>query len=80
MAMEQEKHAMMLAGAGASLEFGAPSTARLTKVIGQKVGNDPWMRNCGGDHTYREIFNVLARYLKGGACAANFEHVYHCAH
>ena len=80
MVTKRKKRAVVLAGAGASLEFGAPSTAQLTKVIGQKVGNDPSMQNCGGDHAYQDIFDVLAGYLKGGACAVNFEHVYHCAH
>ena len=78
--MEREKRAVVLAGAGASLEFGAPSTAELTKTIGQKVGDDPQMRDCGGDHAYWKIFNILARYLKGGVRAVNFEHIYHCAH
>lgn len=80
MATERKKRAMVLVGAGASLEFGAPCTARLTEIIGQKVGDDTWMQECSGDSTYREILKTLAGYLQGGTCAVNFEHIYHCAH
>ena len=80
MTMKRKKRAMVLVGAGASLEFGAPSTAQLTKNIGQKVKNDPRMKKCGGDQAYQKIFNVLSRYLKDGTNAVNFEHIYHCAH
>ena len=80
MAMKRKKRALVLVGAGASLEFGAPSTAELTKSIGKKVKVDSWLRDCGSDHAYREIFTILAGYLKGDTCAVNFEHVYHCAH
>ena len=80
MAMKRKKRALVLAGAGASLEFGAPSTAKLTRSIGRKVENDSWLQKCGGHHAYQEIFKILAGYLKGGICAVNFEHVYHCAH
>ena len=80
MAMERKKRALVLAGAGASLEFGAPSTATLTKAIETKVCADAWMQQRGGDQAYLEISKTLAGYLQGGAEAVNFEHVYHCAH
>ena len=76
----RKKRALVLAGAGASLEFGAPSTAKLTKNIESKVLADGWMRKCGGDQAYREIHKTLSEYLQDGDCAVNFEHVYHCAH
>lgn len=78
--MKRKKRAMVLIGAGASLEFGVPSTAELTKNIGQKVKDDPWMKKCGGDQAYRKIFNTLSQHLKGGNHEVNFEHIYHCAH
>ena len=49
MATERKKRALVLAGAGSALDFGAPSTAELTKIIGQKVMDDKWMKKCGGD-------------------------------
>ena len=80
MATEKKKRALVLAGAGASLDFGAPSTAELTKIIGQRVEDDAWMKKCGGDDAYREILETLSGYLQGGTCAVNFEHIFHCAH
>ena len=80
MATDRKKRALVLAGAGASLDFGAPSTVGLTKIIEQKVGDDAWMKKCCGDHAYREILKILAGYLQGGICAVNFEQIFHCAH
>lgn len=80
MATDRKKRAMVLVGAGASLDFGAPSVADLTESIRQKVAADAWMRKIGGDTAYRVIYETLSTYLLGGACAVNFEHVFHCAH
>lgn len=80
MAAERKKRVMVLVGAGASLEFGAPCTTQLTEIIEQKVGDDRWMQKCGGDAAYRKILKTLSGYLQGGSCAVNFEHIYHCAH
>ena len=80
MATDRKKRTLVLVGAGASLDFGVPSVADLTKSIGQKVAADAWMREVGGDTAYRVIYDTLSTYLQGGACAVNFEHVFHCAH
>ena len=76
----RKKRALVLTGAGASLEFGAPCTAKLTKTIEMKVRADRWMQCCGGAGAYSKISNTLAGYLCDGNCAVNFEHIYHCAH
>ena len=76
--MERKKRALILVGAGASLEFGSPSTTKLTKAIETRVCADEWMQVCGGDHAYLQISQALAGYLEGGERAVNFEHVYHC--
>ena len=78
--MERKKRALVLTGAGASLEFGAPSTAKLTEAIETRVCADAWMQQCGGARAYLEIGKTLAGYLQGGAEAVNFERIYHCAH
>ena len=78
--LKRKRRALILAGAGASVDFGAPSTAALTKNIKKRVLDDAWMKDCGGDRAYQEIHDFLTRYLLGGACEVNFEHVYHCAH
>ena len=77
--MERKKRALILVGAGASLEFGSPSTTKLTKAIETRVCADEWMQVCGGAHAYLQISQTLAGYLEGGERAVNFEHVYHCA-
>ena len=76
----RKKRALVLTGAGASLEFGAPCTAKLTETIETKVHDDRWMQCCGGAGAYSKISETLANYLQGGADAVNFEHIYHCAH
>ena len=80
MATQRKKRALVLLGAGASIEFGAPGTAKLTQIIKKKVCGDKYMRCCGSDHAYLGICKVLADYLQDSACAVNFEQVYHCAH
>ena len=82
----RKKQALILTGAGASLAFGAPSTARLTKCIEHKLLADDWMRHTRGDRTWCLIRNTLESYLKD-SCAdgpsadtVNFEQIYHCAH
>lgn len=76
----RKKRALVLAGAGAALQFGAPDTTDLTNAIENRVRADDWMRHTGADRAYLEILAFLAGYLQGGAPAVNFEHLYHCAH
>ena len=80
MPKQRTKRALLLTGAGASIPFGAPSTSDLTSSLENNVLADDWMRHCGSDRAWSEIFTGLANYLNGGAGAVNFEHVYHCAH
>lgn len=68
-----------MVGAGASIEYGAPSTHKLTAEIEQKVMNDDWMKHCGGDKAFQLIKGQLERYLRQPG-DVNFEHIYHCAH
>jgi hypothetical protein len=68
---------LVLFGAGASIEYGAPSTPELTRIIEQGVHSDRWMQRCGGDAAYDKIQNALRGYLSGDV---NFEQIYHCVH
>ena len=77
---QRKKRALVLLGAGASIEFGAPCTAKLTQIIKNKVCANKILRCCGSDGIYMKISEVLSDYLQGGIKAVNFEHVYHCAH
>ena len=80
MTIKKSRRALVVTGAGASLDFGIPGTAELTGKIETQVLTDKFSRVCGADRVYMEIRDKLAGYLQGGACAVNFEHVYHCAH
>lgn len=71
------KTAMVLFGAGASVEYNAPSTSGLTENIEREVLADSWMKQSGGAAAFEAIKLGLARYLQG---SVNFEQIYHCAH
>ena len=76
----KRKRALVILGAGASLEFGAPSTSDLTKQVRKKLLCNKFMCDVGADQAYQRINDTLALYLQGGHQAAvTFEHVYHCA-
>ena len=80
MTIKKSRRALVVTGAGASLDFGIPGTAELTGTIEAQVLADKFSRCCGADSAYKEIRDKLAGYFQGGASAVNFEHVYHCAH
>jgi hypothetical protein len=49
------KRAVLLFGAGASVDYGAPSTRTLTRIIQHKVLSDKWMKHvCSGARQIRE--------------------------
>ena len=73
------KRALVIFGAGASLDFGAPSTSDLTKRIQKILFSNKIMRHDGADQAYQQINDTLASYLKGGQATVTFEHVFHCA-
>lgn len=73
------KRALVLFGAGASVEYKAPSTIGLTTTIEQKVAADRYMQSTGGDVAFQAIRTGLAGYLQKPG-VINFEQIYHCAH
>ena len=73
------KRALVIAGAGAALEFGAPSTSDLTKLVRERTSTDEIMRHFGSDQACKRIDEKLSTYLVGGSEAVNFEHIFHCA-
>jgi len=73
------KRAVVLLGAGASIEYGAPCTTKLTSNIEAAVVADPWMQHNGSDAAYGKIKTALQSYLTKPS-DVNFEHIYHCTH
>lgn len=76
----KRKRALLILGAGASLEFGAPSTQQLTRVLRQNILEDSWMQHIGGDRAHEEIRAALESYYVDGRHSVTFEQIYHCAH
>lgn len=73
------KRALVIAGAGAALEFGAPSTSELTELVRERTSTDDIMRHFGCDQACEHIDEKLSDYLVGGDESVNFEHIFHCA-
>lgn len=72
------KRALVIAGAGAALELGAPSTSDLTKLVREWSSTDQIMRRFGCDQALKKIDEELSVYLDGPA-SVSFEHIFHCA-
>lgn len=73
------KRALVLLGAGASVEYKAPSTIGLTDTIEREVTADRYLQSVGGDAAFSAIKTGLAGYLDRPGII-NFEQIYHCAH
>jgi hypothetical protein len=73
------KRALILFGAGASIDYKAPSTTGLTAAIEKAVLADPYLQHTGGDTAYEAIKAELAAYLSDPN-SINFEQIYHCSH
>jgi hypothetical protein len=74
-----EKRVVVLFGAGASSDYGAPSTRALTEAVDREVMADGLMQYTGGDVAFQTIKNALQNYLQRPG-VVNFEHIYHCVH
>lgn len=73
------KKALVLFGAGASVEYKTPSTIALTTAIEQQVASDKIMQMTGGDRAFKDIKFGLEGYLTNPG-VINFEQIYHVAH
>lgn len=51
----QGSRTVLIAGAGASMDFGLPSVARMTELVDEELRNDPVMQELGGVKTYTLI-------------------------
>jgi hypothetical protein len=73
------KRGVVILGAGASVEFGAPTTIKLTEKVEQHVCSDFLMKQHGGDIAFRKIKEILLAYL-GDPALVHYERIYHCVH
>ena len=74
-----KRRVLVLLGAGASVEYKAPTTDQLTSAIEREIMGDPWMKTIGGDVALTTIRTRLKAYPHRPGIV-NFEHIYHCAH
>jgi len=73
------KKVCLILGAGASIEFGSPSTEALTTLIEKRLEGDQWIQGNNVFATYQLIKGKLQEFLvKPGTL--HFEHIYHCIH
>lgn len=71
--------ALVVVGAGASVEYGIPATAGFGDLIEAAVASDDYCRHTGGDAVYRDVRNALTQYY-GKPQEAHFERIYHVMH
>lgn len=76
---EQRKRAVVIFGAGASVEYGIPATAPLTKKITEKINNDPRFKGLKVAEVYNYVKDTLEKYY-GDENQAHFERIYHVVH
>ena len=69
----------LILGAGASVEYGAPSTSELTDKVEQKLKHDDWIKHNNAFVTYLFIKEKLRDFLVESE-AVHFERIYHCIH
>ncbi len=74
-----KKRAVVLFGAGASVEYKVASTAALTDIIEEAVLADGWMQHTGGDKAFTLVKETLQEYLQSPK-DVQFEQIYHCVH
>ncbi|MDA9537280.1 hypothetical protein ACM41_13965 [Bradyrhizobium sp. CCBAU 21362] len=74
-----KERALVILGAGGSIEYGIPATIKFTDIIEAAVMSDPWVQSQGGGAAYQTIKRRLKRYLHNPG-TVHFEQIYHCAH
>lgn len=73
----KKKKALVIVGAGASIEFGVPGTVALGKHIENEILNNKFCQNTGGVDAYLEVKQKLINYYGGKEDEAHFERIYH---
>lgn len=64
MTIKKSRRALVVTGAGASLDFGIPGTAELTGKIEAQVLADKFSRCCGADSAYKENVSLARGELR----------------
>lgn len=75
----EKPRVLVLAGAGASVEYGTPATVDFGEIIDNAVNEDEYCIQVGGRDAYFTIKSQLRDYY-GSKDEANFERIYHVLH
>ncbi len=80
--MVEDRHprALVVVGAGASVEYGIPATAPLGALIEEGIKKDHYCVSVGGVDAYHDIKSILTDYHGNQADQAHFERIYHVMH
>lgn len=73
------KRALIIAGAGASVEYGIPITSAFTADITNKINNSDYYKGQGITEAYNYVKDTLVNYYKNEG-DAHFERIYHALH
>ncbi|MFA4227899.1 SIR2 family protein [Xanthomonas perforans] len=80
MDFNNKKRALIIVGAGASIEYGIPATAAFGKLIEDHLTNDEYCRIQGGYDAYCKVKSKLESYYAPHSHEAHFERIYHVLH
>lgn len=73
----RKPRALVVVGAGASVEYGIPATTQLGSLIEVGVAADRYCAKVGGVDVYRDVKTALEDYYDGNSSEAHFERIYH---
>jgi len=76
----KKKRALVVLGAGASVEFGIPATVGFGDLIRSAIHDDEYCQFTGASAVYDDVQERLLSYYNGNKGEAHFERVYHVMH
>lgn len=76
---KKKARALVVVGAGASVEFGISATAGFGELIDQKIQSNAYCQRSGGTVAYVDIKDKLISYYQNDD-EAHFERIYHVMH
>lgn len=79
MGSTEKLRAVVIVGAGASVEYGIPITAKFGPLINQAIQANPYCVHVGGAAAYLDVKQKLTAYYNS-ADEAHFERIYHVMH
>lgn len=79
MEKDKKKRAVVIVGAGASVEYGVPVTIGLGQLIEEAIHANDFCKQVGGAAVYTEIKDELEKYYSSEV-EAHFERIYHVLH